>query len=389
MKVFFISNWFPNKHNPAEGMFLKNAAEAIALYDLVTLFYADEDKSLAAGATFEQRVENKVSIHIAYYTPFKSPFKWLNMLLSSAKRIYYLHGLIRKEFATNRPDIFHFNIVSPSIVLMWYYKLRYCIPFVYSEHWDVPLRARRGLVKRWLPWRIGMKACASWASRVLVVSNAMRESFLHYGLASAVDIIPCVIVADNTNINDEKRLEGAKTLLHISTLSDAQKNISGMLRVIAALSASRSDFVLQILGHGKEFVEHQNNAKQLGILNKTVFFHGFVSEEEKQKWLEKSLCHILFSNFEGFSVVTAESIYYGRPVIVTRCGGPEDFVNESTGIIIEPGNEQELKEAIEYMLDHYSEFIPSILRSYAIGVFSASVVGEKHHDLYRAVSSPK
>jgi glycosyltransferase involved in cell wall biosynthesis len=385
MKVFFISNWFPNKHNPAEGMFLKNAAEAIALYDSVTLFYADEDKSLSAGAAFEQRIENKVSIHIAYYVPFKSRFKWLSMLVSSVKRIYHLQGLIRKEFVTNRPDIFHFNIVSPSIVLMWYYKLRYRIPFVYSEHWDVPLRARRGLVKRWLPWRIGMKACAFWASRVLVVSNAMRDSFLHYDLASTVDIIPCVIVADNSHINDEERLQGPKTLLHISTLSDAQKNISGMLRVIARISATRSDFVLQILGYGKEFEQHLNNAKQLGILDKTVSFNGFVSEAEKHKWLEKSLCHILFSNFEGFSVVTAESIYYGRPVIVTRCGGPEDFVNERTGIIVGPQNEQELGEAIQNMLDNYRRFDPSLLRNYGRERFSASAIGSKHHELYSLV----
>lgn len=41
---------------------------------------------------------------------------------------------------------------------------------------------------------------------------------------------------------------------------------------------------------------------------------------------------VLNSNFETFSVVTAEALAYGKPVIATRCGGPEEFVNKIMGI---------------------------------------------------------
>ena len=63
--------------------------------------------------------------------------------------------------------------------------------------------------------------------------------------------------------------------------------------------------------------------------------HGFVTEEQKLELLTNADFHILNSDDEGFSVVTAEAILYGIPVIATKCGGPEDFVTPSTGILIE------------------------------------------------------
>lgn len=385
MKVFFLCTWFPNRLHKGEGYFMKYHTDAISMYDDVTVFYATEDFLLNVSAEDIEVADNKVKIKTTYFKPFTSGMKAVDLIANSIRKIWHLHRLIRREFHTGRPDIFHLSVMSPSVIIFWFYRLFYGIPFIYSEHWDVPIRVHFGIVKNWLPYRVGMKLCSLFAARVVVCSKAMRDLFIEYGLSDNVDIIQNVVYLDNKNINDQKHQAGKKIILHVSSLAEVQKNMTGMIHGISELAKTRSDFELHILGYGKEFEGLNQLATSLGVLNSTVFFHGFVTDKEKRDWFEKSMFHLLFSNFEGYSVVTAESIYYGRPVLVTRCGGPEDFVNEKNGLIIEPRDRQGLIDGVNYMLDHPERFIPDDLRRYGEQIFSPAVVGMKHHVLYEDI----
>jgi glycosyltransferase involved in cell wall biosynthesis len=386
MKVFFNCTWFPNRISKGEGFFMKHYTDAISAYDDVTVFYATEDPSLKQSSEFVRGNNNEVKTRIVYFKPFSSGIKALDLIINSIKRTLHLRRIIRQECReSGRPDIFHLSVLSPSVVILWYYKFIYRIPYIYSEHWDIPIRVHLGEVRNWLPYRIGMKLCALFTSRVVVCSKAMKDTFKLYGLSDNVDIISSVVYLNNKGIDDTSRLEGKKIILHVSSLGEAQKNVSGMVKAIAEVSKTRSDFEFHVLGYGKEFDSLNQLATSLGVLNKSVFFHGFVSDEEKRQWFERSAFHLLFSNFEGYSLVTAESIYYGRPVIATHCGGPEDFVNENNGILVQPRDIPGLVTGVNYMLDHYQRFIPDDLRRYGEQIFSPQVVGLKHHKLYEEV----
>ena len=54
-----------------------------------------------------------------------------------------------------------------------------------------------------------------------------------------------------------------------------------------------------------------------------------------------------------------EAMAAGLPVIATSCGGPEDFVNESNGILIEVDNHEELTKALLYMYKNSDNTIGS------------------------------
>ncbi|MCW3124865.1 MAG: glycosyl transferase group 1 [Bacteroidetes bacterium] len=384
MRVFFVCSWFPNRVSKSEGFFLKHYAEAISLYNDVTVFYVGEDTSLTAPEELTEKIHN-AKVKIIFFKPFRSGIKQLDEIINALKRNIHLHKLVAREFKVARPDIFHFNVMSLCVLIVWYYKLFYRIPYVYSEHWDVPLRVRLGLIKKWLQYRVGMTVSALFTSSLIVCSQAMKDAFEYFHISDKMKIISSVVFLDNQNIDDEKRKHGKKVMLHVSSLGDWQKNISGMIRATAEVAKTRSDFEFHILGYGPEFDKHNQLAASLGVLDSAVVFHGFVSDEEKRSWFEKSLFHVLFSNFEGYSLVTAESIYYGRPVIATHCGGPEDFVNDKNGVLIQPNDEKALAEAIHYLLDNYEKFQPEDLRSYGESIFSPQMVGMKHTRLYEEV----
>ena len=78
----------------------------------------------------------------------------------------------------------------------------------------------------------------------------------------------------------------------------------------------------------------------------------------------------------------AEALACGKPVITTRCGGPEEFVSDERGRLIEVNNPDQLKKALIWMRNHYSEFDPDTLKDFIQRNYSAEVVGKKFLDLY-------
>lgn len=65
-----------------------------------------------------------------------------------------------------------------------------------------------------------------------------------------------------------------------------------------------------------------------------IYFIGFV--ENTPEYLSNLDAFVLTSDNEGFSISTIEAMATGLPVIATRCGGPEEIINQpSQGHLVE------------------------------------------------------
>jgi glycosyltransferase involved in cell wall biosynthesis len=62
----------------------------------------------------------------------------------------------------------------------------------------------------------------------------------------------------------------------------------------------------------------------------------------------------------------------GKPVIVTRCGGPESFVTPQTGIIIEKENPKELVSAMMQMASAADKYNGKEIHQFALKNFGAA-----------------
>jgi glycosyltransferase involved in cell wall biosynthesis len=83
---------------------------------------------------------------------------------------------------------------------------------------------------------------------------------------------------------------------------------------------------------------------ELGI-SEVVIFTEFVEDVELE--IKKSDIVLNFSEAESFSMTCAEASFFGRPVIATRCGGPEEIIQHyQTGLLVENRNIKEMEEAI-------------------------------------------
>lgn len=89
--------------------------------------------------------------------------------------------------------------------------------------------------------------------------------------------------------------------------------------------------------------------KEFG-LSDCVTFHGFVGGGQKISLLEKAHVFILPSWNEGLPIAILEAMSYGCAIISTPVGGIPEVVKEN-GVLVHPGNKDEIAKAIVSMLD--------------------------------------
>ena len=144
---------------------------------------------------------------------------------------------------------------------------------------------------------------------------------------------------------------------------------------------------LMIMGDGPERGHLEEIIKELGLQEQVDLF-GSYTRTQFSKELARSDAFVLASRTETFGVVYAEAMACGLPVIATRCGGPEDFVNERNGILVAVDDVTELAEAMFQMRVNraYDTFE---IKSFANNQFSARAVSCRIEKIFMNVISQK
>ena len=141
---------------------------------------------------------------------------------------------------------------------------------------------------------------------------------------------------------------------------------------------------LDIIGGGKDLEKLQALSSELG-LDEHVNFLGRLENTKVLEHYANCSYVVVNSRVETFSVVAAEALMAGKPVVATRCGGLEEFIDEEQGILIDVDDQKELLQALRKMNGEYSDYDPQKLHDHAAALFSKESVGKKLNDIYRSL----
>ncbi len=115
-----------------------------------------------------------------------------------------------------------------------------------------------------------------------------------------------------------------------------------LLKIIPELSL--------ILGGDGEIEQVHVYAEKLGI-KKAVNTLGWIDGKEKEQILAQASILVLPSYFEGLPICIIEAMAQGIPVVATNVGGISDIISDGyNGILVEPGNIEELAKALSRLL---------------------------------------
>jgi L-malate glycosyltransferase len=371
------------------GLFIeRHARSASGCAEIAVLYVHHDDRLTAKSVEIEVSRDDELLEVKVYYRSSRLPVPLLRQLVNLYRFCrYHVTGFKKIREESGRPDLLHVNVLTRLGVIALLYKWMTGTPYLITEHWSRYLPDRNnyhGLFRKILTRRVVKEAAA-----VMPVTENLRQAMELHGLNNPnYRVIPNVVDLDLFRILEDGPAGEIKNFIHVSCFEDKFKNISGILNVLKRLSEQRTDWICHFVGDGPDLQKMKDYAGELG-LGKFAVFYGLKVGEELARMMAEACFLVMFSRFENLPAVILESFACGVPVISTDVGGISEHLHPSMGILTKPGDEKELLEKIDYMLDHYRKYDKKEIRDYAAAHVSREVIGRMLCDVYEESCSRK
>lgn len=185
-----------------------------------------------------------------------------------------------------------------------------------------------------------IEALLALTGAVVAPSRAMAAFLVEHGLPRGrVHVIPygMDVRRDEPPPAHEPPIVGTVTKL---------EHWKGVDVLVEACGRASHPFRLEIFGDGSEREQLEARARELGI---DAVFHGMVDDVRDR--IEGLDVFVLPSRGENLPVSILEAMGAALPVIGSRVGGiPEEVEDGRTGILVEPGDVDELSAAIDRLV---------------------------------------
>ncbi len=379
--VLFLASWYPNRKETTLGIFIHRHAQAVALKNKVTVLHAIADSDLKEGEfRFDKKVEGNLHEFIVSYGRAEGGNNFIRRWKNWKQiRKHYLFGLEKVIEWNGKPDIIHLNVPWPLGKIARLFSKKLKIPFGVTEHWT-GYQPEDGRYTGSLLKRVTRKTIRR-AAFVAPVSEQLQKAMEAKGLKGKYTVVPNV-VDTAFFVPGESRSEKIR-LIHISSLDDAQKNVSGILRVFQSILREAPNYELVIVGGGNDESAIKRLSNELGLTFRGVEFKGKLQGEELLAEIQKSDALILNSRYENQPVVMLEALSSGIPVIAPVIGGIPEIIDETRGILFNPKEENGLKKALLDFYGRARSFDSSSLHLYAVSKFSPEAISKKLDEIYR------
>jgi glycosyltransferase involved in cell wall biosynthesis len=387
LKVLFWPGWwYPSRVSPLSGIFVQRHAEAVSLFCDTAVLFIVPDPGLGKKFIVESTAEKNLQVTRIYFRP--SPPVPIIAKLVDIVNYYRLSRIgqisIREKFG--KPDIVHIHVNPPLGLIIYALTHFRRTPCIFSEHWSgyfPESGAYRGFFRK-----LFTKLLVNKAKAVTVVSHASQKAMLRHGLKNKYYVIPNVVDTELFAPALVKNEKSKKQILHVSGFNPC-KNINGILLAVKKLAEKRDDFELHIIGDGPSREGLETMAIGLELKDRVIHFHGKKNDSAVADFMRRADFFLLFSNYENSPCVIAEAFAAGIPVIATRSGGIPEHVNKKNGLLVDPGDENKLCSAIDFMIDHHNNFDAKTIREYALKNFHPQVIGRLFFNIYLGLTDSR
>jgi glycosyltransferase involved in cell wall biosynthesis len=378
--VLVLTPWYPTPDLPHRGIFVVDQARALAGSGArVTVLHPDT-RPFALGGALALRgarlwplqagdgVTALAATRSAFLPRFERAYAYTSWRLTSR--------LLAELPAAPPPDIVHAHVSYPTGAIAVQLGRRWRRPVVITEHYAPfseliarPLARRRALL------------ALDQANGVVAVSSALARDMAAAGVTRPVEVVPNVVDVTHFQPRPLPPVPPFKVIAVGSLI--ARKDPGTILEAAACLARERPELEVRVtlVGSGPLERELRRKASALGLADR-VLFTGDRSRPEVARELAAHHLLVVASRSETFSVVAAEALASGRPVVATACGGPEDFVTPEVGELVPIGDPRAMARAWASWADRLPAVDPSRIAGVAESRFAPQRVAARLLDLY-------
>lgn len=226
------------------------------------------------------------------------------------------------------------------------------------------------------------------ADQLIAVSDFLGEQIktsLPQAASRDIAIIGNGISGDAMPCHAPRATDGRIIALWIGSLVPV-KQPHMLLEAFAAAYRRDSRLHLRLAGDGPLGAELRRYAGELG-LSEPIEWLGPLDRQGINAALGDADFVVVSSKAETFSLATLEALVSGRPVLSTRCGGPESIIDSTALGILTSNDQAGLTAGFIDMANRHRAFEPATLRKSALDRFAHDLIADRLGTLYQTLLS--
>ena len=208
----------------------------------------------------------------------------------------------------------------------------------------------------------------TWATDLVTVSRATRQTLIdHKGfdpyknpirvIHNGIDLITDYSI-NTVQIRNKLKINKSNILLGIVGRIERYKGHEDLLLAMNDMDDEMTgNITVVFIGSGKkeEINRLKEMAYKLGLEDK-VFFTGFLAGSSIQLISQFNILLMLTKDFEGFGLTIAEAMAAEVPIIATKVGGVEEFVDKTVAYLIPPESPSDIAKALTNYIINREDF---------------------------------
>ena len=381
MHILLICSTYPEHNDARKGVFYRDQARGLQIAGhrvgvLVVNGINPKDFLLKRNADPVISLDDGIPVYrsVRLPIPIRNADSPLHLWSMTTPVAWLFNRYIHDE---GHPDILHAQNFFYAGLAGIQIKSKNKIPLVLTEHSSVFLRnALSEKQKQLLCGDIGV------VDRCLTVSSALANKLAELTPGLSVDVVGNMVDTDYFKPLPSYQKEGFVFL--IAANLDNNKRVGDAIRAFADAFSSEISTRLWICGEGPEEKKLHALAADLNIAGQIKFLE-FTSRDGLLDYYSRADVVISTSKLETFGLTLLEAMACGKPVISTRSGGPEDFINPQVGLLVDVGDIHALSEAMKEIYLRIDEFDPNIISEYADSNYSSAQIVSRLVKIYQEI----
>lgn len=382
LKVLILPSWLPSRENPILGVFVLDQARALQTVHDVAILWPEVTPFRSLLRVRPRPAEGEAGpdgvLLMRCRARARVPHSRLAVL--HARRRAALRGLQRLVATWGRPEVIHAHVVLPAGWIALALGKELGAPVVLTEH-SSPFAAR--LRRRWE--RPLVASTLRRCDVVIAVGPGLAAEMRRAGFTGRIEVIGNVVATPRSVERHPAVVAraGCVSIAFVGGLVE-QKGAGDLLVALARLHHDGFGFHAYLAGDGPLRAALEARAEELAIASRCTFL-GTLPRAEVQSLVASCELLVAPSLHESFCLATAEALALGKPVVTTRCGGPEHYVTPDRGAVVEPRDAEALAAAIREVAGSLDRFDSGAIRASVLERFGSGAFVESMTAVYGRV----
>lgn len=374
MYILIISRGYPSEKYKMNGIFEFDQAKALTEAGHKVIYAGVDLRSFRRFRKwgYESFLKKGVQVEVLNIPCGRMP----KILLDSVRSLAFRRLYMKVKSKYGEPDIIHAHFLSNGYATSRIFKDNK-IPLVMTEHFSF---MNKDILEPYL-MKIGQYTYPRF-DKVIAVSTSLSENIEnHFGINS--EVIPNIVDTENFQYLYENKKNNDFIFVSVGSLIEI-KGMDLLIRAFSKVFKQNDKVKLYIYGEGPERKKLEEMIQQYNLINQ-VFLMGLVDRKIIADKMSESDCFVLPSKLETFGVAYIEAMAMGLPVIATFCGGPEDFVTEKNGVLIEKNDVDALAKAMKNMYENIELYDKKNISYTAKEKFDSQMIADRLNKVYKSI----